>query len=393
MKKSKYLIGFVLITSLGFSSLINTMDQISNQNPALGGNPAANAFKKMARFETGFTLMNNFAQSTSFLKRNTGHMPLAPSIITEGSDLQPNQLSNQFLKYTFQLNKIDWIGLSYSRDTQTLRSINGKVTATPTQKFKSFLGRTRETYKVNFSREYQGFYLSGEIVSDRIIFTNSFVPNQALKDFGSRSGDLGEASDRFTIFRVGGIRKLDKNKIFTFCHTLPTYANFSKKGKNIWLSLNDIDDQHNEQYGAKTSVGLIHKLNDKVEVAGTVKATWDQKYKAQYSRSSNETYGDVSVYKRGFNTYDCAVEYKYSKDVTFQGYYGWANGANQVNSDHAKVGQDSEYITRMGFSAIKHLELDKDLLFGVARKNVWNPKDDNTVTDETTAYVNYSQKL
>ena len=110
---------------------------------------------------------------------------------------------------------------------------------------------------------------------------------------------------------------------------------------------------------------------------------------------SNGPETETLVTLPGYTAYSINGEYAFAKDMTVQGYYGWAKEAERMITDQAAENNGSD-MTELGVNVIKKIA-DHTITGGLAvskrleQDAVGSAK--GSIVDNTQAYVGYALAL
>jgi hypothetical protein len=386
-----------LVASTGFASLLNTTDQVNNANPALGGNPAVRAYTQVSNVEAGLTLLTSFWQSKTLLdKEFQGNA-------ANGSNVDPmNQMSNLFLQYSLELPGANWLTVKYNKSSDTVRSFRQKAADEPKlQSIQMFQDRGTEVIAADVGRSIgKGAYVGAELAANKYFETDYQKPNSyAKRDLNLRQQDITAESLNYFSATLGGIMELNNALKVSVAQKAYSHRVVEKQGKSVDKA-SKYNLQYTEELAPETAIGLLYKINNRIELGGTMQMAWDRTYFELGNRFTNIYSGpetDTEVRKVGFTTYTLNGEIAWMPDLLTQAYYGWALDANRVITDQDAVdrlvGQTAVDITNMGINIIKSFG-DHTIVGGLARSTTFKKYDDDNdvkyVLDQTKVYLDYA---
>lgn len=387
MRVLKVLLATVIVLSMATFSfaagLLNTTDQVLNQNAALGGNSAIKALDKKSaqEVEIGLSLYDKFTQNKNILDEVAGY---------NGGDLNPrNQMPNQNLAYTYRIDNANWLGVSYGDNSVLARSYKQKRQAPlDAQKYESDTVSSVKTiaikYGMDMNKMVKGLYLGATIAQNnasRKVYRKDNSQSKTALALSKAEATQGPDSAPYTSVAVDGIYMLDAKSKVTFGHliTNPIYMSQIDKNQNNAKT----DAQWNEEVGDVTSLGYIYNLDAKIQLAGTVESTWDKSY-TQYVSNGPQTEEELT--NIGSNKYTLAGEYAYAKDMVFQGYYAWELNEGRVVGDGATDTKGTD-MTEVGVNVVKSFG-DQTLIAGLTNLNMRGVENGQS-SDEMKFYVDY----
>lgn len=396
--KRLLVIGLALL-SLSFASLINTTDQVNNNNYALGGNSAAPALQKVVKAEGGLTLFDLFGQSKSMLD-NQGLLAQnnPKSNLITGTTQPANMFTNLFGQYAFALNNDNWVRIGYSNNSNTTSLIKDKIKDTQynaTDLNDKGTAALYADYSYDAAKYIKGLYLGTEIAFNQSFTREVQKASTALKNDGfvaKTSATLITTTAWYTSLAFSGIYDMNKMGIVTIAQKFAGAKNWDLSEQKD-IAGNKANDQWNEESQPETSVGYIYQLASDISLGGTVKQVWTTMYTE--TRSNSGTYSENDITKWGYRVFTLNGEYKLGsiagmnmvKDVTLQGYYGFGFDVNRQWND-ATADNAGTNDTYMGVNASAKLSADMTCLVGAARTISLGAGDSKNLTDETKLYVN-----
>lgn len=385
-----------LLVSAASASLLNPIDQVNNDNNALGGNAAVRAYNKVSSVEIGMSLLDKYSQNSTILADNEPQF--------NGSNVDPELTVNKFVNYNTKLAN-GWLGISYQNDNFIARSLKWSANK---DLFPNGGSRTDLTYfgtevlALSYGMELsKDLSIGVEIASNR---SGQMQKQTADKNFralagGASEGETYYSTAPYTSVALGGIYDLSNTSklIGSYQHTNPMHIS----GIGMDRDHARYDIQVNEEVNPELALGYIQKLNNVLEVGGTMRMYPTIEYTEYWSNGPTE---EVEKTLLGYTAYTINGEYAVMKDLDVQGYFGWANGAGRIMTDQdensayaAKGGTFEEYpvdITEMGISLVKTMGAHT-FIGGLARTNRLEKDEDagsekGGITDETTVYINYA---